>query len=286
MKRAGVFGLVVAAVFVAGCAAGDDAAPRVVVASETVPLGQLPDPPTQVASLPAPTTPPDTTAPPEAQIEPITGPVGEAALGNRLLLIGDTAMATLTQRQEATACPALPDLGWEVQIEAEIARYIGFADVVIDELVTDSGEQWDAVGLMFGHHVDTGVAEFGGDLDDVLARLGARPVLLYTIAEGEAGDDGTEGDDTTAADAMALAAALNEEIRARGRSLPNVVVVDWGQAVADDESVELVDEDRVPTADGAARLVELTAAALGEAPATTGGACLESVFTDDSAIVI
>lgn len=285
MNRAGV--LIVAVLLATGCSGGGSEVPSAARASETVPLGQLPDPPSRAASLAPPPTAPETTVPDEPEIEPITGPIGEAALGNRLLLIGDTAMATLTVRQDGTACPVLPDLGWEMQIEAEVARYLRFADEVIDEVVVDAGENWDAVGLMFGHQIDTGAEEFGRDLDRVLNRLGARPILLYTVAEFDVpdGDVTADTDDTEVADAV-LAQALNDEIRARGRSLPNVVVIDWAQEIADEDELELVDDERLPTPDGVARLVEFTAAALGEAPATTGGECLESVFTDDSAIVI
>jgi hypothetical protein len=241
-------------------------------AGDTVALGQLPGP---LSASTTPLTPPPaetTTAPTITTIpdvEPVETPIGDVVDGNRMLLIGDTAMATITPRQEGIGCDVLSGLGWEVEIEAEPGRFLPFADEVIDEVVVDAGEDWDAVGLMFGHFIDTPVEEFASELDRILQRLGDVPILLYTVAEN---------DDPTAI-------AVNEVIRERD-DRPNVVVVDWGAAVAFEEVADLVEDDRTPTVDGMNRLVLLTASALGEPPGSGGGACLDAVFTDDSAIVL
>ena len=254
------------------CAAcsGDGAEPTTFErVPETVALGALPEPLTSSAStVPPPATTPITTVD-EDEIEPIEGQVGEVVTGNRLLLIGDSAMAALTPRHDGIACSVLPELGWEVEIEAEMARYLPFADEVIDEVVVDAGEKWDVIGLMFGHLLDTSVEEFGNQLERIIGRLSSRPVLLYTI---------TQEDDA--------AAELNETIRAIGEERPNVVIVDWGAAVAFEQIVDLTGDDNLPNEEGMGRIVLLTAAALGEPSSGGRGTCLEPRFTDDSAIVI
>ena len=107
------------------------------------------------------------------------------------------------------------------------------------------------------------------ELRRVLDRISPTPILLYTVTQ--------DGDPTMA--------ELNTVIRGIGDEYPNAVVVDWGAAVAFEEILDLA-EDGLPTTDGMGRIVLLTAAALGEPPPPANGACLESRFTDDSAIVI
>ncbi len=243
----------------------------------TVAIGELPEPLTPIGGLAAPTTAPPTTAPPTTLAPPeITDSVGDVAAGNRLLLIGDTAMATLTTRQDGVGCETFADFGWQTQIEAERGRFLSFASDVLDTVAVDTGEGWDAVGLMFGHHVDTGPDEFRSALDDLIDRLGPIPVVLYTVAPV-----------TLDGDLSAEAVALNGEIRAIADERPNVELVDWSQTIQDEQDVELLDDGFVPTTAGMERLVVLTAGVLGDAPASlAGGGCLESVFTDDSAILI
>lgn len=243
----------------------------------TVAIGELPEPLTPIGGLTAPTTAPPTTAPPTTTPQPeITDTVGEAAEGNRLLLIGDTAMATMTTRQEGVGCETLADFGWQTEIEAERGRFLSFASEVLDAVAVDTGENWDVVGLMFGHHIDTGPDEFRAALDELIDRLGPIPVLLYTVAPV-----------TLDGDLSAEAVALNGEIRAIADERPNVALVDWSQMIRDEQNVRLLDDGFVPSEAGMERLVVMTAGVLGEAPRSLdGGGCLESVFTDDSAILI
>jgi hypothetical protein len=261
---------VCAAMLIGACGEGDDDAPQSFQqVPDTVALGELPEPITTTATAePPPTTPPETVAD-EPEIEPIEGQIGEVVDGNRLLLIGDSAMATLTERQDGIACTVLSSIGWEVEIEAEVARYLPFADEVIDELVVDAGEGWDVIGLMFGHLVDTSVEEFGAELERVLDRLSPTPILLYTVTQ-DGGDEAVE---------------VNTVIRELGEDYPNVVVVDWGAAVAFEQIANLA-EDGLPTTEGMGRIVLMTAAALGEPASGSDGSCIESIFIDDSAIVI
>ena len=286
-----------ASLVAAGCA--DEPAGSTAVAGplETVVLGVVPDAPTPLEPPPPPATPPPTTLVVEPEIEPIDGPIGEVVEGNRVLLIGDSAMATLTRRQDGIACPVLPDIGWQVRVEAEIGRFVSFATEVIELAVVDSGEDWDVVGLMFGLHVDTPPEEFGQVMSAVIERLDGRPVIVYTVAE-RTGPDAASDE---------IAVALNEQIRSLRDEHPNVVILDWAEQVNTEDTVDLVDADRVPTTAGMERLVILTAYALGTFPPappvpsdTTAsdatststadfppeGACLESFFTDDSAILL
>jgi hypothetical protein len=248
------------------CAGGETTAPRVVQIPETVAIGGMPGPlsDTTVPTLPAVTL--DSTTTTEAEREPITGPLVDEVLGSRVLLIGDTALAATTSRAGGIMCDVVTGFGWDVEIEAEPGRSIAFAGEVLDELLDDD---WDVVGLMFGHHVDDTVDDFERTLDDVLARLDPRPVILATVAE--LGDE---------------QAAINRVLRERQRSRPNVVILEWAEATALEPEVLLDEGGPVPSDEGAGRLALFTAALLSRYPGDDPGTCLESVFTDDSAIVL
>lgn len=271
MSRA-AFGLVVVAALVCAACGGDDEPEALVVVPDTVALGELPDPiaPANQGVAPPTTAPPPVATSVPEEIDPIDGPIGDVVEGDRVLLIGDSAMTTLTERYEGVGCQVLNELGWDVEIEAEAARYLPFADEVIGELVVDQGEGWDVVGLMFGHFLDTSVDEFGAEVERIVDELSPRPILLYTVTQ--------DGDET--------ATEINEVLRAIGEATPNVVVVDWGAAVAFEQIVDLTDDSGLPNREGMGRIVLLTAAALGDAPGGGMGLCLEPRYTDDSAIVI
>ena len=336
----------VIALAAAGCGSAANRTPNNIARIiDTVPLGELPEPPTGAVQPEVPSS--ATTVPTTVAAEPVEAPVGEHADGSDLLLVGDTSLATLTERQEGGGCAALTPLGWNVEIEAEVARYLSFADDVIDQLVVAEGApEWSVVGLQFGRHVDSDAAQFGQDLDAVLDRLGDRPVILYTVAVGDDGETDQRPPSTTELDADAQASLdqrvligqINTQIRLRARTRTNVVLADWATIVTDGLPVpaaggeddgssttvatsreagsdfDYVDVDGVPTEDGTARLIALTVEMLGAAPGFTptidapgtteasgrtapigstvaaapsgGGECLESVFTDDSAIVL
>jgi hypothetical protein len=200
-------------------------------------------------------------APPAVRVTP---PISDHVDGRRVLLIGDSALVATTPRADGVLCGIVTDLGWDVDVEAEPGRSIAFADEVLDELLPTG---WDVVGLMFGHRVELSVEDFEQRLDEILDRLSPRPVLLYTVAELD--EDQVE---------------VNRVLRSEDISRKNVVLIDWAEAIAAEEDEPLTDGGAGPTEAGAGRLALLTAAVLGPVPDAEPGACLEPVFTDDSAI--
>lgn len=252
----------------AACSGGESAAPVFVGVPETVAIGGLPGPlsDTTVPTLPVVSL--DTTTSTVAGVdeEPITGPLVDEVLGQRVLLIGDTALAATTPRVGGIMCDVVTGFGWDVDVEAEPGRTIAFADEVLDELLDD---EWDVVGLVFGHHLDDTVDDFETRLDEVLDRIAPRPVILATVAElgGEQ-------------------VAVNRVIRAQQRSRPNVVVLDWADATSREPDRLLDDGGPGLTEEGSGRLALFTAALLSSTPDGEPGTCLEPTFTDDSAIVL
>lgn len=249
------------------CGGGASTAPSVAGVPETVAIGGLPGPLSGVTTPTLPDISIDTPTTTDARRDPIRGVLVDEVLGHRLLLIGDTVLQATSPRAGGIMCDLVTGFGWDVVIEAERGRPVEFAGEVLDEVL--ELDDWDVVGLMFGHHIPGTVDEFERSLDRALDRLGSRPVILYTAAE-------VGGDQV----------AVNRIVRQRRQSRPNVVIVDWAAAVADEPDVLLDDGGPQPTTDGAGRLALLTAAALGSTPDGRPGSCLDPQFTDDSAIIL
>ncbi|MDW3213525.1 MAG: hypothetical protein R8G01_05990 [Ilumatobacteraceae bacterium] len=265
--------VVPALLLVAGCA-DDDPAALVPVngVPETVALGAFPEPLTSPVTIPPPpstvaaATSAPTTEPPR---DPITGPIGGEVFGNRLLVIGDTVIASTAPRFDGEMCAVLEAFGWQAEIAAEPGRFVEFGREVVDARIVPDEPEWDAAAVMLGNHFDGDVAAFRSELETLIAELDPRPVLLYTLVE----------DDTFQTD-------LNEVIRDLPRFHPNLVILDWAQIAADEAEVILADSPSGLSEEGRRRLALFTAAALGEPPTTEAAGCVPPVFVDDSAIVL
>lgn len=267
------------AIVLAAC--GDDdvtTATSLIDVPETVAMGVLPQQlsgaPTLPPPPPAPTTQPavtTTSAPPQPE-GPIEAPVGDLVSGGRILLVGDSVLASAAPRNRGQLCDALTLFGWQAEIDAVSDRGIDFASTVLDARMTtndgndddNSAADWDVVALSFGSDVDGddpgAVARFGDILADLVDRVAPRPVLLYTLVEV---DDGRE--------------AINDVIRAVPETHPNALVVEFADAGGDGVAV-LDAAGRRLTSDGMKRFSIRTAAAVGDAPGDGDGACLPSQY--------
>lgn len=189
--------------------------------------------------------------------------LGANSAGNRLLVIGDSILAGTASRYGGSMCSALVPLGWRVAVEAEPSRPIGFGREVLRKRIY---EGWDAAVVFLGTNYG-GIAErYAADLARIVESLAPRPTLLVTATVHKPAIQ-----------------EVNTEIRLSAARNPSVSVMDWSTA---SEQAGLLNDDGVhPTQRGQAVLVASIGAALGRAPGTGGGACLSSLFTDDSAVI-
>lgn len=188
--------------------------------------------------------------------------LGANSAGNRLLVIGDSILAGTASRYGGSMCSALVPLGWRVAVEAEPSRPIGFGREVLRKRIY---EGWDAAVVFLGTNYG-GIAErYAADLARIVESLAPRPTLLVTATVHKPNIQ-----------------EVNTEIRLSASRNPSVSVLDWSTASVQNG---LLNDDGVhPNARGQAVLVASVAAAVGRAPGTGGGACLSSLFTDDSAV--
>ena len=224
-----------------------------VTTAATVDVGELP------AALPQPdTTVADTVV--ETTEEPAPTTTEFEAPGNRILMIGDSILASTSKRYSNTMCNALVPLGWQVEIEAEVSRGIDFGVDVMDAR-GDVG--WDAGLVFLGTNYGNDAMQYLKLLNRIINDFGDVPVVLVTVSEYRA-----EMRD------------VNRVIEDLTEVYDNLSIVDW-RSITDERPSLLNDDGIHPTTTGREVLADAVAFHLGTAPAGPGK-CLESMFTDDS----
>jgi hypothetical protein len=182
------------------------------------------------------------------------------APGNRVLVIGDSILASTSRRYTNDMCEALEPLGWRVRVEAESGRPIDFADTVLDRLGDDT---FDVAVVNLGNNYDGDAQRYRERLAELVTRIAPRPVVVMKVTEFEESRRQVN-------DVITIIEVQND----------NVVVADWAALTVDGEytggdGLHLTDDGRVA-------ISELVARTLGEAPEQPGD-CLSSTFQDDSA---
>jgi hypothetical protein len=255
------------AVVLVACSAvgsdGNSAAPTSSVVASTVGVGPLP-PVLSTVALPISTTsttigPASTssTVPPEP-----TAQLGEVLTGNRVLMIGDSILASASKRYGNEVCELMTPLGWRVEIEAEVSRFVDFGLIVADKMLE---QDWDAVVIFLGTNYNRDDLQYFKQMNRLINRFGDRPVVLVTVSERDA-----------------EMVEVNEVLRALDDTYANVTIVDWAAATANDPTL-LVDDLIHPSDMGRLSLAMLLAQRFGQAPADSGkGRCLDQVFIDDT----
>lgn len=266
LRRPSIVALVALSLTLAACATiGGDAAENTVAVATPAPtiagVGVLPD------TVPANREPLVMVPPPVNDDGTTADLVGEIVAGNRILIIGDSIMASTSSRYGGQMCDALVPLGWEVAVEAEPSRFIDFGNRVLDKLLVRNpppGDDWNAAVVFLGSNYGGDQAKYEAELRMILDRLAPRPTLLFTVTEYRS--NYTE---------------VNDVVRRLGSEYDNVTVIDW-QAIA--ETPGVLSSDRLhPTETGREVIAQAVAGALG--PVSIGdGACLKSVFRNDSSV--
>ena len=201
--------------------------------------------------------------------------LGELVGGNRLLMIGDSIFAGTESRYGGEMCAALNPLGWTVEVAAEPGRFVEFGVTVAERLIPESPTpdanpagrrdgDWDAVAVFLGSNYNGDQENYDAKMRQILDRAAARPILLYTVTEYRT--DYSE---------------VSEVIRQLVEDYENVTLIDWARAA---RTPGVLSPDGLhPNNAGEEILVDLTGAALGQAP-DGEITCISSQFRDDSAI--
>ena len=252
------------AVLVAGCGAADGGADDTIPPATPVPtiagVGVVPAVPSAVREPIVVVRPPMNEDGTAAEL------IGETVDGNRILMIGDSILASTSSRYGNHMCEAVVPLGWQVAVEAEPSRFVDFGNLVLDKLLIDDAgpeDDWDAAVVFLGSNYGGDQVKYETELVEILDRLAPRPVVLLTVTEYR--PDYVE---------------VNEVVNRLGAERDNITVLDWS-TISDAPGV--LSSDRLhPTDTGRRILAESVAAALG--PVDGEGDCLRSTFRDDSRV--
>ncbi len=263
-SRAALAALAVAIV-VAGCGSSggesDDTIPPVTPVPTIAGVGAVPAVPSAVREPVIVVRAPMNEDGTEAQL------IGEIAETNRVLMIGDSILASTSSRYGDHMCEAVVPLGWQVQVEAEPSRFVDFGNRVLDKLLPADvapEDDWGAAVVFLGSNYGSNALRYEGELVKILDRLSPRPIVLLTVTEYR--PDYVE---------------VNEVVNRLGAGRDNVTVLDWKTI---SETPGILSSDRLhPTDTGRRVLAESVAAALGPFPDGIGD-CLRSTFRDDSAV--
>jgi hypothetical protein len=258
--------ITLSALVVAGCASSDAAPP----APGTVAVGSLPG--VIGTAAPSSTSPASTdpAAPRTTETaasmpdlgDPFT-PIGRQVTGNRAIVIGDSILASISNRYGDQLCTDLVPRRWAVEVDAEVSRRIEFGRQVLQ---SRGDANWDAAVVMLGNNYDGDEVAYAAELEQLLDELGPIPIVLLTVTRYRPQQD-----------------EVNEAIRRAADGHPNVRVVDWAARTAAKDGRKLLAGDRLHLSDeGQVALAGMIAEQFGRAPQGLRGACLRSTFNDDS----
>jgi lysophospholipase L1-like esterase len=189
--------------------------------------------------------------------------IGPQVSGSRVLIIGDSIIASTSSRYGNEMCSTLTKLGWQVAVEAQAGEFIDFAQRVVGRRLEDG---WDAVVLFLGTNFDGNAKNFEDSLRETITAFGPTPFVVLTTAEFRASQR-----------------VVNEIIRRIALDFSHLTLLDWSQIA---KNPGVIGSDGVHlTANGRDVLVTSIARALEFAPDRNNGQCLESVFRNDSKVI-
>lgn len=187
--------------------------------------------------------------------------IGASAESNRVILIGDSLMASAAARYGGQLCDVLVPAGWQVEVDAETSRFIDFARVVLKARL-DAG--WNAAVIFLGNNYNGDQIDFAARLNDAVIDLGDIPIVLLTVTE-------FRPDRVQVNEAIQTVAGLHSNVR----------VLDWASISAADAGRVLGSDGLHLTDQGRQALADAIGLTLGQAPAQPGK-CLATEFDDDS----
>ena len=190
---------------------------------------------------------------------PEGGPIGPIAAGNRVLLIGDSILASTLRRYANEMCATLVPLGWQVSVEAEAGRFSEFGVRVVQSRLSAG---WDAAVVYLGTNYEGNPESYERNMRRIFERLEPLPTVVLTTGEFRRAQR-----------------EVNDVIRATAADFEHTNVLEVGGGLRG-----VTGGDRIHLSEtGRAVLAATVARALDAAP-SGDGRCLESRFTDDSAI--
>lgn len=192
---------------------------------------------------------------------PEGGPLGPQVDGNRVLIIGDSIIASTAKRYGNEMCETLSPLGWQVAVEAEPGR---FAEFGVRVLEARRSAGWDVVVIYLGTNYDGNATVLRRNFDKMFELTRGTLTMVLTTGEFREAQE-----------------KVNQVIVAAAAEHDHVRVLGWSPIMAI-RGVTIRDRVHL-TPTGRAVLAQSIGRALDYAPYREA-ACLDSRFRDDTAI--
>lgn len=190
--------------------------------------------------------------------------IGEAASGARLLMIGDSILASMATRYGDLACRTLNPLGWKVALEAEVGRFVDLGVRVVKKKLPQG---FDAAVVFLGTNYRGVQDEFRAAMIEILDQLSPRPVVVVTVSEHNKN-----------------LSEVNRVIIEQVGERQNLWLIDWRRL---SKNPGILWRDGIhPTEDGEQYLIDTIAQVLGQAPGGRPGECLPSEFVADTTLEV
>ena len=110
--------------------------------------------------------------------------IGERVQGNRLIMIGDSILASTSRRYTGEMCLGLvPLTGRSRSTPRRAGSSTSETRVLNARLQPEAGVDWDVAAVFLGTNYGGDIEVYTRELDEILARLAPRPTLLYTVTE-------------------------------------------------------------------------------------------------------
>ena len=189
----------------------------------------------------------------------LLGPmIGPQVGGPRVLMIGDSIMASTSSRYGNEMCDTLVQLGWQVEVEAQSGGFIDFGLKVLNERL-DAG--WDTAVVFLGTNFDGNQTNYENKMRQIFERLSPMPFVVLTTALFDPRQQ-----------------KVNDVIMNLASDFSNVTVLDWS-IIAENDGVTGTDGIHL-SPDGRSVFAAAIARALEFAP-TREGECLPMFFRSE-----
>lgn len=198
----------------------------------------------------------------EIQFPELIGPmIGPQIGGNRVLMIGDSIMASTSSRYGNEMCNTLTPLGWQVAVEAQAGSFVDFGLKVLGRRLEDG---WDTAVVFLGTNFDGNLAQYESVLRQIFTALAPTPFVVLTTAEFRPKQ-----------------IDVNNVILALAKEYENVTVLDWAKIAA---NPGVIGRDGIHLSDNGRDVFSVAVARSLELPSVREGKCIDSVFRNDSAV--
>ena len=189
----------------------------------------------------------------------LLGPmIGPQVGGPRVLMIGDSIMASTSSNYGNEMCDTLVQLGWQLEVAAQSGSFVDFGLKVLDQRL-EAG--WDTAVVFLGTNFDGNQANYENKMRKIFERLSPMPFVVLTTALFDPRQQ-----------------KVNDVIMNLASDFSNVTVLDWS-IIAENDGVTGTDGIHL-SPDGRSVFAAAIARALEFAP-TREGECLPMFFRSE-----